>query len=332
MSCAITDYQCLVNNCSGGIGSGTVLFDYWANNNCPAAYEQLVNTNSSGVLAYNPVSQALAQADVVNLFNTYAETNTLTDDVTSPSFNTFQNTLLELCTSPSLPGICSQYLNGYCANFSRMDAINSPTLRNFCGCYVPPDPIYLTYTLGSPGCEMGTGCTAGCTAGQVGCTGQPACDPLCHNALTSQKAYFPTGNIISCPQSICVLDDITISVASSFVAGGINFNSICAGCGGASGGDGCLCIISGVNISSVMSNVGIGADFNQFCSGSSVCLVEDQLGNIISEGGCTGINPANAVSAFAYAPNPAIVFIIILVVFLIFFICVAIRFTDRGEL
>ena len=81
-----------------------------------------------------------------------------------------------------------------------------------------------------------------------------------------------------------------------------------------------------------MSNVGIGADFNQFCSGSSVCLVEDQLGNVISEGGCTGINPANAVSAFAYAPNPAIVFLIILVVLLFFFICVAIRFTDRSEL
>jgi len=329
MSCAVNDYGCIVANCSGGVGAGALLFEYWANNNCPVAYEQLINTNpSSGVLGYNPVGQATAGVNVVNLFNTYNETNTLTDDVTSPEFNPFQNTLLELCINPSLPGICGQYLTSYCSNFSRQDAINSSTLRNFCGCYVPPDPIYLSLTLGSPGCQIGAGCTAGCTAGNQGCTGQPACDPLCHAALTSQKAYQPTGNIISCPQAICVIDQVTINVASSQIAGGINFNSICSGCGGAQGGDGCLCIISGVNISATMSSLGVGVDFNQFCSGSSVCLIEDQLGNIISEGACTGIDPANALGSFAYAPNTAIVFIVILVVLIIFFISLAIRFTD----
>lgn len=333
----------IVNNCSGAIGSGTQLFNYWKENNCPAAYAQLINTNSTGQLQYNPVSQQLAQDKVVQLFNTYFQTNTITDDVTSPSYNNFQNTLLQLCIDPTLPGICSQWLQGYCngttglnpscqinnltcKGFSRAQISNSPTLINFCGCYTPPDPIYLKYTLGSPGCQIGTGCTAGCTAGNTGCTGQPACDPLCHRALTSQKAYQPNGTIITCPQEICAIDDATINVTNSTVPGGINFNTVCSGCGGPSGGDGCLCIVSGVNISATFSNIGIGENVNEFCSGSSVCIVEDSSGNIISEGGCTGINPVNAgIPQYSNLPNLGILFIIILLVLLILFIAIAAR-------
>jgi hypothetical protein len=336
MSCQPNDFMCIVNNCSGGIGSGTELFNYWQDHNCPAAYAEAINTAPDGSLAYNPDEQLAMQMKVVELFNTYFLTNSLTDDVTSTSFNTFQNTLLSLCINPTLPGICELFLgggtgvSGYCEQFSRAQAINSPTLINFCGCYVPPNQEYLQFTLGSSGCQIGTGCTAGCTAGNTGCTGQPACDPLCHRAMTSQKVYQPTGNFITCPQNICVIDNVTISATESEVPGGINFNTVCSGCGGASGGDGCLCIVSGLNVSATMSQIGVGTNFNEFCGASSVCIVQDAAGNIISESGCTGINPTNiGISSYSYLPNLGILFIIILVVLLIFFIAITARFATQ---
>lgn len=338
MSCAPGDFICIVNNCSGGIGSGTELFNYWQENNCPAAYAEAINTSPTGTLAYNPVQQQAMQSKVVELFNTYFITNTLTDDVTSPSFNTFQNTLLQLCIDPTLPGICELFLGGtngttgYCSQYSRSQAINSPTITNFCGCYVPPDPDYLRFTLGSGACLIGasTGCTAGCTVGNSGCTGQPSCDPLCHRALTSHKAFQPTGNIITCPQNICVIDNVTITAEQSRIPGGINFNTVCSGCGGATGADGCLCIVAGVNISATAAQIGLGTNFNQFCGGSSVCLVEDSSGNIISEGGCTGINPVNiGVSGFFYLPVIGIITVMILIVIIIFFMVLASRYSTE---
>ena len=336
MICSQGDFMCIVDNCSGGIGSGTELFNYWLEHNCPAAYAQAINTGAGGIFVYNPDQQVAMQSKVVELFNTYFQTNQLTDDVTSTSYSTFQNTLLSLCLDPTLPGICTEFLDGdgvtgYCSQFTRDEVNNSPTLINFCGCYVAPDPVYLQFTLGSPQCNLGiTGCTAGCTAGNTGCTGQPACDPLCHRALTSQRANSQNGVIITCPQEICVIDDVTINVLESQVPGGINFNSVCSGCGGPSGGDGCLCIVSGTNISATMSQIGVGINFNQFCGSSSVCLVEDSQGNIISEGACTNINPSNiGVSGYAYLPNLGIIFIILLVVLLILFVAIAARFASQ---
>lgn len=335
-NCQPNDFLCIVNNCSGCIGSGNVLFNYWQENNCPAAYAQLINTAPDGTLSYNPVRQQVAQEKVLQLFNTYLVTHELTDNVISSSYNPFQITLQNLCTNPTLPGICGLFLggtggnSGYCGEFSREQAINSPTLTNFCGCYVPPDPDYLKFTLGSPGCQIGTGCTAGCTAGETGCIGQPACDPLCHRALTSPKAYQPTGNLITCPQTICVIDNVTITVDQANIPGGINFNNVCAGCGGATGGDGCLCIVSGVNVSATMAQIGIGVNFNQFCGENSVCIVEDSQGNIITEGGCTGINPINiGISSFSYLPTLGVILIIFLVVLLILFIAIAARFSTQ---
>ena len=327
MTCLPSDYLCIINNCSGGIGAGEALFNYWQENNCPAAYAQALNTTPDGNLQYSPTGQAFVQDEVVRLFNTYFETNALTDDVTSSEFDVFQNTLLSLCINPTLPGVCTDFLSNYCSGFSRDQVNNSPTLINFCGCYTPPDPIYLQYTLGSPECNMGiSGCTSGCTAGDIGCTGQPACDPLCHRALTSQRANDQNGFIITCPQNVCVIDDVTINILGSTVPGGINFNTVCPGCGGASGGDGCLCIVSGSNISATMSQIGVGTNFNQLCGEDSVCLVEDSTGNVISQGGCTGINPVNAgIPISSYLPNLGIILIILIVLLLILFVAIAAR-------
>lgn len=335
MECDPDDFMCIIDNCSGETGLiGNRLFNYWETHNCPAAYEQAINTSPTGSLAYNPDQQALIQDKVLNLFTTYLSTNQLTDDVTSPAFNSFQFTLLELCTNPALPGICGEFLTVYCDSGicegqrpqdCREIVANSPTLINFCGCYVAPDPDYLSLTLGSTGCLVGTGCTAGCSPEGPSCVGQPACDPLCHRALTSQRAYDPTGALITCPQNICVIDDVTINATQTTVPGGINFNTICAGCGGADGADGCLCVISGVNISATMAQVGVGINFNQFCGTGSVCLVEDNAGNIISQGGCTGINPINIPVDTYFGPVLGIIAILLLIVLIVLFVSIAAR-------
>lgn len=341
MECDPDDFMCIVDNCSGGTGDnrliGNTLFNYWQTHNCPAAYAQAINTSPTGSLVYNPTQQALIQDKVFNLFQTYFETNQLTDDVTSPDFNSFQFTLLELCINPTLPGICGEFLTSYCdltacegqrPEECRETVANSPTLINFCGCYAPPDPDYLQFTLGSTGCLIGsTGCTAGCSPASESCVGQPACDPLCHRALTSQRAYDPTGALITCPQNICVIDDVIINATQTNVPGGINFNTVCSGCGGPSGSDGCLCVISGVNISATMAQIGVGTNFNQFCGGSSVCLVEDNAGNIISQGGCTGINPINISVDSYFGPVIGIIAILLLVVLIVLFVAISARLT-----
>lgn len=319
MTCAPSDYMCIIENCSGKAGTGGLLFDYWINNDCPSAYAQGMNTLSNGMLGYNPTAQLVMQGQVSKLFDTYFVTNSITDDVTSSSYNSFQRTLLELCLNPTLPGICDAALTSYCSPFNRDQVLNSPIKTDFCGCYVPPDPVYLSYTLGSPGCLVGTGCTAGCKATDPGCTGQPACDPLCHRALTVQKAYQPTGNVISCPQSICVIADAIVNVDSTTIPGGINFNNYCSGC---NNGSGCLCVVSGTNISLTAAQVGLGVNFNQFCGPGSICLLENNGETVIQD--CNTINPADIpVTVPFYAPNPAIIILIVITVLIVFFACLA---------
>lgn len=315
------DFITVLEKCSGiNISPGSELFNYWETHNCPGAYGQFINTATDGSFKYNPTNQARAQDLVVNLFNKYFITNSITDDVTSSSYNNFQNTLLDLCINPALPGICGKFLGGtgtnkgYCGGFTREDATYSPVLTNFCGCYVPPDPTYLKLTI-SPGCT-----------GTTGCTGNPACDPLCHRALTSHKAVDETGEILTCPQNICVIDDIIINANESEVQGGINFNTVCMGCGGAQGGNGCLCIVAGVNVSVTMANIGVGENFNQFCGTGSVCIVEDNEGNIISEKSCQNVKFGQIpVEKPSFGVYWGILLIIIVVIILVIVISIAAR-------
>ena len=304
MSCDPNDNGCIVRECSGDHGriSGSNLFNIWENvYNCPQAYSNKINT-SQNVLNYNKENQASAQEDVNLLFINYQTTNTITDDVTSPEYSTFQETLLDLCIDPALPGICGKYLNDYCASFTREQVQNSPTLIEFCGCYTDPNQNYLKYTK------------------------DPSCDPLCHRSTTSQKANDNTGEILICPENVCVINDVVINTINTDVANGINFTSVCGGCAGTSGptgvtGPGCFCVVSAdINgsVAQTMGSIGISINFDQFCGGNSVCLTEDQEGNIVSENSCQNINfnDAAELNVKNYIPPP------IFIIFVAFFILI----------
>lgn len=302
------------NNCGGEDITGTI-FDQWCNYDCPSTFSNFIYTNN-GLLQYNPSNQLQSQEYVNNLFNIYQQTNTITDNVNSPEYSPFQNTLLDLCTNPTTPGICDQFLNTFCSQYTREDAINSPIIGSFCGCYVPPDPNYLQYTSQPPNCTPGPGCVQ-----------QPQCDPLCRRSTTVQKADQTTGEILACSQDVCVIDQVAIDIAQSQVGQGINFTSICPACG-VGNTQGCLCIISGVNPSSTLGQVGIGDNIEQFCSTNSVCLIEDSQGNIIKESACTGFNPNDLAVPSMYS-GPFISIVIIMIIILI--IAIAIILMSRSK-
>ena len=298
MACQPADYNCIIKNCSGGIGAGEILFNYWNTNDCPSAYSQSLNTLGD-IVAYNNINLPVLQQDVINLFNTYFLTNSLTDNVTSTQFNTFQETLLDLCIDPTLPGICQAFLTNYCKQYTRDEVLSSVTLTNFCGCYTPPNPIIYEST------------------------GLTACDPLCHRARTSQQSLPQTGELLSCPQQVCVIDSVTVNLDNTRFDNTINFNSVCAGCGGDDGGPGCLCYISGSNISETMGSVGVTTNFNQFCGPGSVCIVNDVVVP------CPEITSANIPApTFAIRPSWGIIAILILVILFVIFIAITIRVSE----
>lgn len=300
-SCDITDYICITQRCSGNPTVdqpifGQELFTVWDTYNCPNAYAGFINTDENNQYIYSPASMQIMQSYVVNLFNNYFITNSLTDDINSNQYNPFQNQLLDLCLDNRLPGICQQFLTSYCDQYSRNQVINSEVLTNFCGCYTPPDPTYLEIT------------------------NNPACDPLCHRSLTSHQADINTGEILDCPQNICVINDVNITVDNSRIPGGINFNNVCAGCTGTE--NGCLCIVSGSNISDTTGAIGITTNFNQFCGSNSICIVQDANGNVLSQGACDDISDANmTVTAAAWLPKLGVFIVVVIIIVIVLLIC-----------
>lgn len=315
MSVSTLDNETIVNNCSGDIGEGQILFDYWDTHNCPQAYQRKINTATNGDFTYNPAQQLIVQDKVVQLFNTYNKTNEITNNVTSPLFNPFQGTLLELCLNQALPGICEKYLSNTLCTMPRSNIIGDDTMTNFCGCFVPADQNYIQYIWVTPQCNLGTtGCT-GCTSGNTGgCVHPTACDPLCHRATSVQKANATGGTEITCPQNVCVISDIIVNAENSNIHGGINFNSVCSGCNENSGG--CLCVISGVDISETAANVGLSTNFSQYCGDTSVCLVPNG-DNTSTQVPCKNINADNIAINKTIPPSIPVVTVVILVVIII---------------
>lgn len=286
----------IVLNCSGQAGTGSLLSTYWAQNDCLGAYGQELNTLPGNILGYNNDAQPTVQGCVDDLFTTYLNTNTLTDNVTSPQYSPFQETLIALCANETLPGICTQFLTSYCAGFTRTEVTNSPVLTDLCGCYTPPNPNYLSIT------------------------NNPACDPLCHNVSTSQQLDSSgTGALQKCSQNVCVIDNEVVNAVNSRSANGVNFTNICSNCNTNSNA-GCLCIVAGVSVADTLSSIGIGDNIQQFCDGTgSVCITEDAEGNIITSGPCTNTGTITVPDQNFY---PNIYITVVVVVFLLIVIVV----------
>lgn len=239
------------NLCSGRGISGAALFQYWCDFDCVGTYQEILNTLPNNVQGYNPNELARVQADVAQLFQTYQQSNTITNNVQDPRFSPFQNTLLELCLDPALPGVCNSFLTTFCAPYTREALAQQPAILNFCGCYAPPDPVYGTSLPGF------------------------GCDPYCNRALTIQRANSATGALESCTASVCVISDVNINISESEIGGPVNFANMCSTCSpptGSSSSTGCICIISGDSVSGNLAQIGVGTQFSQLCGSNSICF------------------------------------------------------------
>lgn len=229
---------------------------YWQQVSCPAALSLVLNESVSGSLGYNPQSLGAAQSLMSSLLQAYDEGAPSGSGGLASPYDSFFGDIVSTCRADSLPGVCSQFLEGYCAQWSRDDIASNPYTGQLCGCYAPDNPYP----------AMGG-----------------ECDPLCSRGTSVQKADPITGKILRCDPKICIIDDTAIEAARSSSTGSINFTNICTGCGS----DGCLCIVSGTDPEDLLSELGVAPTVTQFCGKNSRCVTVDSEGNVVSDGPCT---------------------------------------------
>lgn len=129
--------------------------EYWNNNDCITILTNSINENET--YSYNSENQQY----IANGMNTLLQNYTSQFDLTTE--NEFIRKIYNACVSPSLPGICNIFLESYCNNFSRQEVAANKQLNNFCGCFVPPDNIFMQYIQGTTGCIDGSSPCTFCT-------------------------------------------------------------------------------------------------------------------------------------------------------------------------
>lgn len=188
-----------------------------------------------------------------------------------PGYNSFQDDVLQpICTS--VPGICQQGLFATCSNSTTDQLVRNPSEVPWCGCYLPQDQ-YQTYV---DEFQVNRECT-------------PICARQGNIPLVSANGIQP----LLCNQSVCIIDDVTISLERTNVGGDINFAQFCGGCsapisgvnevaGGLDPVDGsppgrtsssCLCIMTNNTIIGASSQIE-GINLSESC-GQSQCFKQN---------------------------------------------------------
>jgi len=189
--------------------------------------------------------------------------------------------------------VCQAYPN-LCGNFLRNDICNNVTLeqakidRNvleWCGCYLDKVSAYDKYV------------------NSLGVSKE--CSPFCNIPNVIPSYDTNTGEVKYCTQSVCIIDDVTMTLAKTRfegtgqAGGNINFNQICNSCS-ATGNNGtnvntqtsansvnasstaegvitgnvstsCQCILDGFTLTSVGATIEGGINISQACNGNAQC-------------------------------------------------------------
>lgn len=134
----------------------------------------------------------------------------------SPSYNQFEDFLYnKVCCA--YPGVCPSSLRNICLIHTAQRISSQPNLMNWCGCSLP-SAEYDTYNnlYNIP----------------------RECSPSCNRPSIIPQTTV--NNVpITCKQTVCIIDDITVNIVNSQISGGIDFAQICGNCGDG----GCTCII-----------------------------------------------------------------------------------------
>jgi hypothetical protein len=174
----------------------------------------------------------------------------------SSTYDSFQDKIYQICKQ--VPGICVPAIETACQeqNATVNSLVGNPYLMSWCGCYLPPDEYDKTWGIFNI---------------------DPECTPVC--AKENNIPLVQTDEITpkTCEQSLCIIDDINISIINSNVEGGVQFQQFCGGC---ENGSTCRCVFSGDSVTAINSNIeGVGGiSFSSKC-GSTTCYLkkEDQL-------------------------------------------------------
>jgi uncharacterized protein DUF5857 len=186
-----------------------------------------------------------------------------------PGYNSFQDVILNpLCTTA--PGICQEGLNTTCSNTTVNDLLRDPALVPWCGCYMPSDQ-YQKYV----------------DQDQV----EKPCTPMCARQGNIPVMSADGRQTVLCNQSVCIIDNVTISLENSNVGGGINFSQFCGGCSapvsgvngtsndtagtGSQQASSCLCIISDATIAAASSDIGGGINLSENCGSNPQCFKQN---------------------------------------------------------
>jgi hypothetical protein len=212
----------------------------------------------------------------------------ITASVTTVRDAPFLNWLFNICSV--YPGLCSsgpgsngvgnKFLDNVCSTVTGDDIKTNPELLKWCGCYMP-DSEYTVY-----GNITDSVITRECT-------------PYCNAAGVIPSFDPATGNIKLCQQSLCVIDDVTLTIAKSRVNGPITFNNICSSCSpdsdngvnsnlvsNSNNGNittntqsnsnintsiSCQCIVNNFNLTSIGATIDGGINISQACNGNAKC-------------------------------------------------------------
>lgn len=163
--------------------------------------------------------------------------------------------------------------------------LTNPNMAKWCGCNMP-DSQYQTYLNGLGGTLISKQCT-----------------PYCNTSDVIPSFDTETLQINTCNQSLCVIDDVTITLARSRVTGPITLNNICTSCSptgsngansntttNSSSGTGgstisnntqgnisgnvsysCQCIMNNINITSIGATIEGGINIGTACNGNAKC-------------------------------------------------------------
>jgi len=237
---------------------------YYINNYTARNNDEIYN-----ILLYNYNNALQSQVEMNNFIVNYLRYYSFTDDVTSPLYSPFQNTIINTCRLNSNSGICDTFLSSFCSNYDEDDLLNSPTLSKLCGCYT----FQKVQIYGTAACLIQSDDCVLCESGETTNNGNQcfpllACSPLCRSQNTIKRSNIITGELISCPQNVCVITDSIIRTQGS-----ANFNNICVGCN-KTGIYGCNCIID------VSETYASEINVRNFCGDNSQYIVN---GNQVTE-------------------------------------------------
>ena len=197
-----------------------------------------------------------------------------------------------LCYSGETNG--GAFLDNICTAKNGVTAesmLTNPNINKWCGCNMP-DSQYSAYLNGLGGTLISKECT-----------------PYCNSADVIPAFDTETLQIKTCNQSLCVIDDVTITLARSRATGPITLNNICTSCSPAgsngansntttnsssgTGGDtinsdtqgnlsgsvsyNCQCIMNNINITSIGATIEGGINIGTACNGNAKCFKTQTL-------------------------------------------------------